>query len=142
MKKREGLKKKKSNNNFLWEIIEDIKYYKKGNLLDNPRYEKEFTPFIAIRALAMDEDLTEIVNVVNPYIGNLSKKQIYNMLIRLIPKTDKRVRWIKNVKDDNPDVDMIMNYFDCNRREALMYLKTNNERWLEEIKDSFGGLQR
>jgi hypothetical protein len=140
MKKREGLKKKKSNNNYLWEILDDIKIYKKGNLLDNPRYEKEFNPFIALRALAMDSDLTEIVNVINPVMGNLSKKQMYSLLIKLIPVTEKRVRWIKNVKDDNKDLEAVMKYFDCNRREALLYFNANDEKWLEEIKDDFGGL--
>ncbi len=141
MKKREGLKKNKSNNNnFLWEIIDDIKFYKKGNLLDDPRYEKEFNPFITIRALAMDSDLTEIVNLVNVFIGNITKKQLYNLLIKLIPKTNKKVQWIKNIKDDNKDLNLIMNYFDCNRREALLYLKLNDEKWLNEIEDDFGGL--
>ena len=141
MKKREGLKKKKSNNNYLWEIIDDIKIYKKGNLLDNPRYEKEFNPFIALRALAMDSDLTEIVNIINPILGNLTKKQLYTILLKIIPVTEKRVRWIKNIKDDNKDIEAVMNYFDCNRREALMYVNMNDEKWLEEIKDDFGGLQ-
>lgn len=140
-KKREGLKKKTTNNH-IWEIIEDIKTHKKGNLLDDPRYEKDFNQFLVLRALAMDEELTELANFVNQFLGFITNKQMYNLLIKLIPQTDKRCQWIKNEKEDNKDIDAIMNYFNCNRREAVFYYKTNDKKWLEEIKREIGGLKK
>ena len=140
--KRKGLDKKTNNNNHIWEIIEDIKTHKKGNLLDDPRYEKDFNQFLVLRALAMDEELTEIVNFVNQFLGYITNKQMYNLLIKLIPQTDKRCQWIKNEKEVNPQVDMIMEYFGCNRREAILYHKSNDKKWLQEIEREIGGLKK
>lgn len=139
--KREGLRKKKSSTNFLWEIIEDIKVHKKGTLLDDERYERDFNPFITLRALSMYPELLPFVNAVNEFGGTLNKKQTYQLLVKLIPKTDYRVPWIKNEKFENPAVDAIMEYYDCNRREAAMYYEMFGEKWADEIERMFGGLR-
>ena len=137
---REGLKKQKKSNR-IWEIIDCIRDKSNPNLLDDSRYEKDFNPFIIVRALAMDYNMTELINLANPYIGHLSKKQLYKLFLSLTPKTDVRPQWIKNLKDDNKDLDAIMEYFNCNRREAMIYFDMNDKKWLEEIKSEFGGLQ-
>lgn len=140
-KKREGLQKKKSNSNRLWEILDDIKLHKKGNLLDYEAYLRDFNTFIALRALAMDADLLPFTNAVNEFCGSLDKKQTYQLLVKLIPKTDYRAPWIKNEKTDNPTVDAIMEFYECNRREAFMYYDMFGEKWAEEIERKFGGLR-
>jgi len=141
-KKREGLKKEKKNSNRIWEIIDDIKYYKTGNILDDPRYEKEFNQFIILRALAMDGDLVELANFINQYVGYIDNRQMYKLLLKLIPITDKKCQWVKNESQSIKDIEFIMEYFKCNRLEANLYYKMNDNKWLEEVKSSFGGLTK
>lgn len=137
--KRKGLKKKKSNNNFLWKIVDDIKIHKNGSLLDNPKYEKEFNAFLILRALSMDESLIDYANIANEFQGVLSKKEMYKLLIEIVPVTTSRCKWVKSNSDDNPYVDMIMEYYGCNRREAIMYIDLFGEKWSDEVKAQFGG---
>jgi hypothetical protein len=139
--KRKGLSKKKKNNGLLWEIVEDIKVNKTGTLLDDENYLKEFNPFIVLRALSMDPDLLFFTNFVNSIHSSLDKKQLYKILVKMIPVTEKRCRWIKNESVENPTVDCIMNYYECNRREATMYYEMFGKEWAEQIESQFGGLR-
>jgi len=141
MQKRSGIKKKK-NSNRIWKILDDIKIYKKGTLLEDPAYKKDFNAFVLLRALSMDEDLVPYVNIANEYQGSLSKEQFYKFLVKLIPKTKKRPRWIKNSAFDTPEIKDIMNFYGCNRREALIYHERFGEEWAEEISLTMGGLRK
>jgi hypothetical protein len=146
MSKREGLKKKQKSTK-IWDIIDDILVEKTGTLLDSSDYEKEFNSFFIIRYLSMNENLIPYCNYLNKLHDirgqkSISKKQFYNLMIKLIPKTEGRFKYIKSSVSDNPDIDNIMNYYDCNRREAVMYLELHGKKWAEEIKNQFGGIRK
>ena len=141
MQKRSGIKKKQ-NSNRLWEILDDIKIHKSGSLLEDPAYKKDFNAFILLRALAMDKDLIQYVNIANEYQGSLSKEDFYKLLIKLIPKTKKRPQWIKNATVDTPEIKDIMSYYGCNRREAMIYYDRFGEEWAEDIGLLTGGLRK
>ena len=146
MAKREGLKKQKKDSK-VWEIVEDILVNKNGNLLDNPAYEKDFNAFLIIRFMSMNPDLLPYCNYLNKLHDirgqkSMSKKQFYSLMVKLIPKTTKRFPYIKSSVMENPDIDRIMEYYECNRREASLYLSLHGEKWAEEIKTQFGGTRK
>jgi hypothetical protein len=143
-KRRTGLKKKESKN-FLWEIIDDILYYKKGTLLDNPEYEKNFSPFMAVRALSMIPELIEYasyMNTLHQTFGGtgLDKKRFYKMLIKVIPRTEEKITYLRSSSSQDKDTNNVMEYFGCNKREAIMYIDQYGDKWVELINKSRGGI--
>jgi hypothetical protein len=143
-KKREGLKKKETKS-YLWEIIDDILVHKTGILLDNPDYEKGFSPFMVVRVLSMNPSLMGYANYINTlqqtFGGHgLDKKRFYKMLVKIIPVTNERVAYLKSASQEDTDVSNVMRYFDCNQREALMYIEQYGEKWVDSIKRTQGGV--
>ena len=120
MRKRSGITKKK-NSNRLWKIIDDIKIYKSGTLLDDPAYKKDFNAFIILRALAMDEDLISFVNIANEYQGSLSKEEFES--IKATGYTKQRIDEI---------LDSIENYKNNDKYKSL---NLTVRAWLKRDKD-------
>lgn len=146
MSKREGIKKKQKSNK-IWDIIDDILVVKSGTLLDEPLYEKEFNSFFIIRYLSMNSDLLPYCNYLNKLHDvrgqkSISKKQFYKLMIKLIPVCEQRFEYIKSSAMEDPDIDNIMKYYECNRREAIMYLDIHGKKWVEDLSTEFGGLSK
>jgi hypothetical protein len=146
MAKREGLKKKQKSTK-VWEIVDDILVDKTGTLLDDAVYEKDFNAFLIIRYLSMNPMLLPYCNYLNRLHDmrgqkSISKKQFYKLMVKLIPKVDGRFQYIKSAVMENQDIDKIMEYFDCNRREAVMYLDIHGQKWADEITKEFGGTRK
>ena len=146
VKKREGLKRKETKN-YLWEILEDILVHKSGKLLDNPEYEKSFSPFMTVRVLSMNPNLMDYANYLNTlqqtFGGHgLDKKRFYQMLIKVIPKTNEKIYYVKSSTKTDEDISDVMSYFECNQREARMYIQQYGEKWVESIKGTRGGLRK
>lgn len=146
MAKREGLKKKQKSTK-IWDIIDDILVGKTGTLLDDPVYEKEFNSFFIVRYLSMNPNLImycDYLNRLHDIRGqkSISKKQFYKLMIKLIPTCNTRFAYIKSSIMENPEIDNIMKYYECNRREAAMYLDIHGKKWSEEISKEFGGLSK
>ena len=146
MAKREGLKKKQKSTK-VWEIVDDILVDKTGTLLDDVVYEKDFNAFLIIRYLSMNPALLPYCNYLNKLHDmrgqkSISKKQFYKLMVKLIPKVDGRFQYIKSSIMENPEIDKIMEYYDCNRREAIMYREIHGEKWAEEITKEFGGTRK
>ena len=146
MKKREGIKKKEKSTK-VWEIVDDILVGKTGTLLEDATYEKDFNAFLIIRYMSMNPDLLPYCNYLNTLHDmrgqkSISKKQFYQLMVKLIPKVEKRFQYIRSATSEDPDLDAIMKYYDCNRREAIMYLETHGKKWAEEIATEFGGIRK
>ncbi len=146
MAKREGLKKQKKSTK-VWDIVEDILVTKSGNLLDDATYEKDFNTFLIIRYLSMNPSLLPYCNYLNSLHDirgqkSISKKQFYKLMIKLIPRVEGRFPYIKSAALENPDIDKIMEYFDCNRREAIMYRDIHGQKWCDEVAKEFGGTRK
>lgn len=77
--------------------VQDPLYYVK--LSDDDK--KTFNHFMIIRALSMDEDLVE--DMANLYIifDKIPSPQFYQLLIALVPKSNKYCQWIKTKKFKN-----------------------------------------
>jgi hypothetical protein len=111
---REGLKKqiKDKAKNYLFDILNDIKIHKKGNLLDIPEYERAFDKFMIMRFLSMNDDICEIINYVNDFQDILSKKQLYKLLVEIVPVTRSYDAYIKSDKEEiQESTTLVSTYF-------------------------------
>ena len=144
MEQREGLKKKdKPKSTALFDVIKDIKYYKKGDMLDVEGSEAEaaYNNFIAMRFLSMNEGLCPLVNTVNHLQDVFDKKEMYKLLIELIPETNSFDGFIKAKTDKEQYEEEIAQYYECSIKEAREYVKIMGLEWAEQIHKSFGGVQ-
>jgi hypothetical protein len=145
VEKRVGLAKKpkEHKNNYLFDIINDIKWHKKGNLLDIEEYEKAFNNFIVMRMLAQNNDTCEMINMINEYQQTLSKKQLYKLLIELVPKAKTFDGFVKSVsREDDENIKYVSLFYECSLKEAREYINILGSTWAREIRNRFGGKQQ
>ena len=143
--KRVGLQKKEKvhKNNYLFDIINDIKWNKTGDLLDNEDYEKAFNSFIVMRMLAQNAETCEWVNMVNEYQQTLTKKQMYTLLVALIPKAKTYDGFVKSVSlEDDDNIKYVSKYYECSLKEAREYVIILGEEWSQGIRNRFGGKEQ
>lgn len=141
MAQREGLKKqiKDKAKNYLFDILNDIKIHKKGNLLDIPEYERAFDKFMIMRFLSMNDDICEIINYVNDFQDILSKKQLYKLLVEIVPVTRSYDAYIKSDKEEiQESTTLVSTYYECSIKEANEYIKLMGEAWVVVLKSRFG----
>jgi hypothetical protein len=139
MTKREGLSKKEKPKNYIFEILNDIKVHKKGNLLERSEYEKSFDKFVILRFLSMNDDNCEIVNYINEFYDVLSKKQLYALLIELIPITKTYDAYIKHEKEiELEDPRLVSELYECSMKDAGEYIKIMGNDWFNDVKVKFG----
>ncbi len=145
VEKRTGIvkQKKEFKNNYLFDIINDIKWHKKGNLLDNEEYEAVFNNFIVMRMLAQNAEICEMVNLVNEYQQILTKKQLYKLLIDLVPKIKSFEGFTKsNTLEDDENIKYVSMFYECSLKEAREYIVVLGKEWAKEIRNRFGGKER
>ncbi len=143
VEKRNGLKKKEKKehkNNYLFDIINDIKWNKTGTLLDKEDYEKAFNNFIVMRMLAQNAEACEWVNMINEYQQVLTKKQLYKLLIEIIPKAKTYDGFVKSESiEDDEIVKYVALYHECSLKEAREYISIMGKDWSMQIRNRFGG---
>jgi len=136
--KRKGLEKKKPTSNILFDVINDIKKTKKGNLLDQEK--TSVSNFMMLRFLSMDNSTNlQIVDVLNQYQGILDSKQLYKLLIDIIPKQNSYDKFISNKNTFSKHTERVSSYFEVSKREAQKYIDQKGEQWADEISQKFGG---
>jgi hypothetical protein len=143
MEKRVGLtKKEKPKSTAFFDVLKDIRTTKQGNLFDveGSAYENEFSPMMALRFLSMNEELCPLVNSINHIQDSFDKKQIYTLLIELIPKTQYS-QFIKSHKEHFEYEKDVADYYQCSLKDAREYIKLMGSAWAEEIHRSYGGAQ-
>ncbi len=142
MEKREGLKKKeKPKSNILFDVLKDIKIHKQGTLLDNEINENDssYNNYIAFRFLSMNENLCPIVNSINHLQDSFNKKDMYKVLIEMIPETLSYDQYIKAKSNKEEYEEDVSTYFECSKKEAREYIDIMGNEWAEKIHKSFGG---
>lgn len=143
VEKRVGLQKKvkkERKSNFLFDILDDIKWHKTGTLLDDPEHEKAFNNFIVLRMLAQNSDACEWVNLINEYQQTLSKKQLYKMLVAMIPKEKTYDGFVKSASlEDDDNIKYVSKFYECSLKEAREYVVVMGKEWSVEVKNRFGG---
>ena len=143
--KRPGLvkKEKEHKNNYLFDILNDIKWNKTGTLLDTEEYEKAFNSFIVMRMLAQNAEACDWVNMINEYQQTLSKKQLYKLLIEIIPKAKTYDGFIKSMSlQDDDNIKYVSMYYECSLKESREYVQIMGTEWSQLIRNRFGGKEQ
>ena len=117
----------------LSEFLKDIIQRKKGDLLDLPENELQFNPYIIQRFLSMQSAMMcDIVNqTTNPKMGVLDKKQIYLLMLSVVPKLrSTSFKYIKKEETgiilnekEKKAVDMLAQRYKLSKKDIEKYIK-------------------
>lgn len=101
--------------------VQDVDYWDTLSEADK----KTWSNFLIHRFLSMNEEWTELISEIQPVSQTLEPKHLYLLLIGLIPKSKKYVKWIKGKKQDKYEpwlVELMIIEFECSKEEANDYL--------------------
>jgi hypothetical protein len=120
---------------------QDPNYY--NNLSEDDR--KSFNHFMILRALAMDELIIDEMASLYQYLDKIPSAQFYQLLIALVPNTNRFSPWIKAkvMKHNKELLSLVAKRFQVSRIQANDYvnllLRSETGQWeLEQICKSFG----
>lgn len=121
----------------LFDFVNDIRKYKKGNLLEDESNQTLFNSFMILKTLSMKEDDIMICNFLNKYTNILSKEQMYKAMLNLIDKDFDFYKFITNKEAMDEDLQYISNYYDCSQKEAKEYKKMFGQEWATIITNKY-----
>jgi len=129
--------------NMLFEFLKDVCYKKEGTLL-NESTEAEWSTFMILRFLSMEESLVPIVELVEPYQSILSKMQMYQLLLAIIPPRKRFLTYIRDHKQnaDNELVMRLQDTYGVSIWEAAEYAHLLTTEEQQSFMAAFGGLQK
>ena len=96
---------------------------------------KSFNIFIINKALSMNPNYLNIVNMVQRYTNNLlDPKEVFNLYFNLLPNKFRFYKWIKGTKDKNKEKYQILaQHFKCSSREAKDYMELLDKKEVNKI---------
>ena len=104
----------------------------------NDEEKKSFNVFIINKALSMDPNYLNIVNMVQNFTGLnqiLSQKEVFNLYYSLLPNKFRFYKWIKGekTKKDKEKAEYLATHFKVSIREAYDYLKILDKKTVNNI---------
>lgn len=101
----------------------------------NDEEKKSFNIYIINKALSMNPNYLNIVNMVQRYTNNLlDSKEVFNLYFNLLPNKFRFYKWIKGTKDKNKEKYQILaQHFKCSSREAKDYMELLNKKEINQI---------
>lgn len=121
-----------------FDFVKDIRKFKTNELLDKEENKKSWNTFMILRALSMNNNDVEIVNVVNQYQNLLTPEAIYFLLQELIPQNNNFYHYISTkAKDYNDVVTYISKYYEIPKKQAQEYLTLMGKRWANKIQSMY-----
>ena len=101
----------------------------------NDEEKKSFNIFIINKALSMNPNYLNIVNMVQRYTNNmLNPKEVFNLYFNLLPNKFRFYKWIKGAKDKNKEKYQILaQHFKCSSREVKDYMKLLDKKEINKI---------
>ena len=101
----------------------------------NDEEKKSFNIFIINKALSMNPNYLNIVNMVQRYTNNLlDPKEVFNLYFNLLPNKFRFYKWIKGTKDKNKEKYQILaQHFKCSSREAKDYMELLDKKEINRI---------
>ena len=99
---------------------QDPKYWDKLEEADK----KTFSNYMIHRFLSMNPDWIEILSEIQPYTQTLEPKQLYLVMIGLLPKGRHYLKYTKGKNDTKYEswlIDLIKKDFLCSKKEAEDY---------------------
>ena len=101
----------------------------------NDEEKKSFNIYIINKALSMNPNYLDIVNMVQRYTNNmLNPKEVFNLYYNLLPNKFRFYKWIKGTKDKNKEKYQILaQHFKCSSREAKDYIELLDKKEINKI---------
>ena len=101
----------------------------------NDEEKKSFNIYIINKALSMNPNYLDIVNMVQRYTNNmLNPKEVFNLYFNLLPNKFRFYKWIKGTKDKNKEKYQILaQHFKCSSREVKDYIKLLDKKEVNKI---------
>ena len=101
----------------------------------NDEERKSFNIFIINKALSMNPNYLDIVNIVQRYTNNmLNPKEVFNLYFNLLPNKFRFYKWIKGTKDKNKEKYQILaQHFKCSSREVKDYMELLDKKVINKI---------
>jgi hypothetical protein len=102
--------------------------------------EEEYTPYIVNRFFSFFPESIFFANELNRWSAsrNLSNKQQFDFYYNFLPKKKRYTKWLKPLieKEDEEKIDLIVEYYQCSRREAnqmLIIIKNETQQKQQQI---------
>ena len=115
----------------IWDILEDITYNKKNNIITEETSEKLYQAYLINRALILNGDTYKAANEMN--IRHHLPKILQNLFFINILKKRKRFnKWPKRVKVDN--VELVMEYYGYSYEKAKQVIDLLDDTQIEHLK--------
>lgn len=105
---------------------------KRDLINEDPDLEKLYIPFMINRALSYFPDTIMYANETNFY-NFLDNKLQNSYLLNIVRPAKRFAKWVK--KQDNNDIDLVMEYFGYNREKAIQALSILSSDQLTIIKN-------
>ena len=104
----------------------------------NDEEKKSFNVFIINKALSMNPNYINVVNMVQNYTGLnqiLSQKEVFNLYYSLLPNKFKFYKWIKGekTKKEKEKAEYLAMHFKVSTREAYGYLRILDRKTINKI---------
>ena len=104
----------------------------------NDEEKKSFNVFIINKALSMNPNYLNIVNMVQNFTGLnqiLSPKEVFNLYLNLLPNKFKFYKWIKGekTKKEKEKAEYLAMHFNVSTREAYDYLQILDRKTINKI---------
>ena len=104
----------------------------------NDEEKKSFNVFIINKALSMNPNYINVVNMVQNYTGLnqiLSQKEVFNLYYSLLPTKFRFYKWIKGekTKKEKEKAEYLAMHFKVSTREAYDYLKILDRKTINKI---------
>ena len=104
----------------------------------NDEEKKSFNVFIINKALSMNPNYLNIVNMVQNFTGLnqiLSQKEVFNLYYSLLPTKFRFYRWIKGekTKKQKEKAEYLAMHFKVSTREAYDYLQILDKKTINQI---------
>jgi hypothetical protein len=133
---------KKKPQAMIFQFLNDICYDKKGDLI-NDSTKTQWSTFMVLRFLSMDKALAPIVNYLNKYQGILTKEEMYALLIEIVPKKKRFLKYVgaknKSEKIDDSIKQHLSVAFHISKGKASEYVNFLSKKQHKEFVGMFGG---
>lgn len=115
----------------IWDILEDITYNKKNNIITEENSDKLYQAYLINRALILNGDTYKAANEMN--VRHHLPKILQNLFFINILKKRKRFnKWPKRVKVDN--VELVMEYYGYSYEKAKQVMDLLDDKQIEYLK--------
>lgn len=94
--------------------------------------EKGYNPYLVNRGLSYFQDTISLANEMNRF-HFIDKKLQYEFLLNIVRKRKRFSKWHKKEQDQN--VDIISEYYNCSQRKASDILKVLTEEQVSAIRE-------